>query len=684
MKSKLIISLIIFSFAFAMPVFATNDPYSNFQWYLPDIKADKAWLLTKGSATVVVAVIDTGVDLNHPDLTGNIWTNGREIPGDAIDNEGNGFIDDSHGWNFVKNNAKPSPTLSGSANFEAVSHGTFVSGLIAAAQDNGHGISGVAPGVRIMPLVALDENGYGNSANVAKAIDYAVANGASIINLSFGGYEYSSALKKSIDNAYRQGVLIVAASGNMEKGNTAGRDLTKHPVYPVCYDRDSDVNKVLGVIATDLKHKVAPFTNYGEGCIDIAAPGVDLISLNYHDAGYAQLRGYVADHWQGSSFATALVSGAAALLKSYNPSLTPAQMITALTGHSGILFVDQDKYRGQVGEGMLDVYQAMQSVTAGPGVIVSVKNVAATALPANSPAQIFVSPKSGKSAAIRVFNAKLENIAELSIIGGAKFKGINFQLDAVDAEAHKVIAAGATTGSDPLVRVLSITGEMLHSFYAFDTKFKGGVEVATGDVNGDGEAEIVAVPQGQSSSIVKVFDADGKLLNQFYAYDKSYAGGLHVRIADMDGDGVSEIAIAPRAGMMPKIKFFSGLGQLKKSLTVYDARFLGGVNFNLVDINKDGKIDVLTGQGKGGAPVVKAVDYNGKQLLSFTAYDKTFNGGVEVTSADWNSDGKMEIITAPSTKGGPHVKIFDQKGKLLQEFFAWESTFTGGVNIDAK
>ncbi len=258
------------------------------------------------TAEVIVAVIDTGVNINHPDLNKNIWVNKKELNGKpGVDDDQNGYIDDLNGWDFVHNDNSP---------FDDGHHGSHVSGIIAAVVGNG-GVVGVAPNVKIMPLKGLYGYGSGMLADLINAIYYAADNGASVINASWGGQmeelEESRALREAILYATNHGVLFVAAAGNEALDND------QIPMMPSSYDVDG----ILSVAATDQEDKLASFSNVGMGSVDVAAPGVYIassISWNPQGAEYEIM--------SGTSMATPMVAGLAALLKSVDPKLTQKQL----------------------------------------------------------------------------------------------------------------------------------------------------------------------------------------------------------------------------------------------------------------------------------------------------------------------------------------------------------------------
>ena len=221
-----------------------------------DIDALEVWDVTTGSADVVVAVIDSGVDVNHPDLKDNIWTNAGEVPDNDIDDDGNGYVDDVNGWDFLVNDNDPR---------DAHGHGTHVAGTVAAVGDNNTGIAGVSWRAKIMPLRFLNAWGLGSNADAIAAIEYANNMGADIINNSWGGGGYDLALKSAIDAS---NAVVMCAAGNSSRNNDG------IPHYPSSY---SSAN-IIAVAATNQDDQLAWFSNYGAVSVDVAAPGTNIYS----------------------------------------------------------------------------------------------------------------------------------------------------------------------------------------------------------------------------------------------------------------------------------------------------------------------------------------------------------------------------------------------------------------------
>lgn len=295
-------------------------------WKKYDAKADKR--------RVVVALIDTGVDYTHPELADSIWVNEDEIPGDGIDNDGNGYIDDYYGWNFYAGNAE---VFSGKED----NHGTHSAGTIAAAR-NGTGITGICDPayVKIMIVKTLGtEAGIGTADNVAKAIRYAEANGASICNLSFGTGRYSEELYRTMKES---GMLFVVAAGNGDEAGH-GYDIDSKPVYPASFDLDN----IIAVGNLQFDGQMDSASNYGKKNVDLAAPGSYILST---------VSGGRYSYMSGTSMAAPMVTGAAALLYSYDPNLA----ITEVKGRILNSVRHLDRLEGKtVSGGMPDVSAAL-------------------------------------------------------------------------------------------------------------------------------------------------------------------------------------------------------------------------------------------------------------------------------------------------------------------------------------
>jgi len=286
-----------------------NDTEFSKQWGLKKIEAEKAWDYSQGSSDVIVAVLDTGIDYNHPDLKDNIWINQTEICDNNKDDDGNGKVDDCKGWNFDDNNNDPmDDDIDGSG-----SHGTHVAGIIGAVGNNNFGVAGVSWNVKLMAVKVLDNHGSGYISDIVAGIDYARNNGAKILNLSLEAEEDVSginSLKDAIANA--RDCLFVVAAGN------GGLDLDKNNIYPASYK----LPNLISVSATDENDKKASFSNYGVNTVHLAAPGVGIISTKSKKAPGFNNYTTAFFYETGTSMAAPFVTGVAALLKAKYPSYT--------------------------------------------------------------------------------------------------------------------------------------------------------------------------------------------------------------------------------------------------------------------------------------------------------------------------------------------------------------------------
>ena len=248
--------------------------------------------------------------------------------------------------------------------------------------------------------------------------------------------------------------------------------------------------------------------------------------------------------------------------------------------------------------------------------------------------------------------------------------------------AGGLVAVGAGPGGSPHVKGYDPAGGVVFSFLAYDPAFGGGVSVATGDVTGDGVADIVTAALAGGGPHVKVFDGvTGAEVRSFLAYAPGFAGGVSVGVADLDGDGFADIVTGAGAGGGPHVKVFSGkTGAEVRSFFAYDPAFAGGVNVAAAG----GRI--VTGAGAGGGPHVKVFDWSSGQVVhSFLAFGDAFGGGVSVAAGDLTGDGVPNVVAAAGAGGGPHVRVFDgATGTPAASFYAYDPAFGGGVSVAAS
>ena len=300
-----------------------------------DIDAEAAWEITTGNKNTLVAIIDTGIDYNHPDIKANIWTNAAEANGTVgVDDDGNGVIDDIHGYNAITNSGDP---------MDDHGHGTHCAGTIGGNGNDGVGVAGVNWEANIMGVKFLDADGSGSLEGAVKAIAYANKMGAKVMSNSWGGGGFSQALFDVIAETNTSGALFIAAAGNDYTNNDTS------PAYPASYQ----VENIISVAAVDNKGLKAGFSNYGKKTVHLGAPGVNILSST----------GGAYDSWSGTSMATPHVSGVAALVWGHETNLTAkevkARLLTTARPLAGL--------RGKTTTGaMLNAYNAVSNTTPAP------------------------------------------------------------------------------------------------------------------------------------------------------------------------------------------------------------------------------------------------------------------------------------------------------------------------------
>ena len=347
------------------PTLIPNDPRYAQQYHWPLIRAPEAWNVTTGSANVVIAFVDTGCDLDHPDLVGRIFTNPGEVPGNGVDDDHNGFVDDVHGWDFYNGTSDPNPEPDGvddDSNGEPddqVSHGTLTAGIACATGNNGWGVAGMNWGARILPIQVFPDDGGSSVSRVVEGIDYAVAMGADILNLSLGG-DYAQSFTPAIANAYTHGVLVVAAAGN---NGRELRNVQSSWSSPVCNDGTIGVdNNVFGVGATDQSDRIGSFSNFDGSTprqfVECCAPGQAIYGPAYYAPAFPHLSSYFYSN-TGTSFAAPIVSGLAGLVLAIHPGYTPDQVRAAVQAGCDNIDALNPGFEGKLGAGRVNAARVL-------------------------------------------------------------------------------------------------------------------------------------------------------------------------------------------------------------------------------------------------------------------------------------------------------------------------------------
>jgi subtilisin family serine protease len=398
---------------------ATADDRQNEQWAIAPgsvLSLPGAWQLADG-AGVTVAIVDSGARLEHPDLAPNIWTNFDEVPGNRVDDDNNGYVDDVHGVDL--SSSRPGQNLS-----DGWGHGTHVAGIVGAAR-NRRGVVGVAPRAKLMIVRVLDGNGAGTTGGVAEGIRYAAANGARVVNLSLSGPEKDPRLVAAVQAANAANVLLVTSAGN------DGVDIDSKPAYPAALASPN----LLAVASTDPNsgRGISEFSNYGRLAVQVAAPSAEILSTS-SDGSYVLK--------SGTSMAAPIVAGVAALAASVNPTISAADLRALLTQNAA-------RSTLRVASGYVDALNTVLDASGGRGQDAttppSLRILEATRKGRRTRVQATVR---GSTAAIRRYRVKLGKrvVATLAARRNTfrvtvRKRGSRVRIDALDASGRKVVSA---------------------------------------------------------------------------------------------------------------------------------------------------------------------------------------------------------------------------------------------------
>jgi hypothetical protein len=525
-----------------------NDPGYPLQWAPPIMQTPTAWNVTTGARIVVVAVLDSGLDLSHPDLIANTWKNPRELATNGIDDEKNGFIDDVYGWNFLTNTNNVQDTYG---------HGTHVSGIIGAVGNNGVGITGLGWQVALMPLKILGDNGIGTVSAALAAMSYVTMmrrdfeTNIVVSNNSWGASTSASVVMRDAIAAMGDvGIAFVAAAGN----NSSNNDVV--PRYPSGYD----VPNVISVAASDQADSLSSFSNYGPTTVDLAAPG-SLI--------YSTLSGGQYGYLSGTSMAAPQVTGAIALLNAGKPGLTVAQTRAAILGST-------DTIPSMVGltvtGGRLNINGAMKSLGLTPVVPPIPPPPAPPPTPAEQPfTDNFNQPNSPALSGFwgtRIGSIGITDQAAVSRVAGASISTLN-NVKIVDSANQAFVNLRAGTSAGLVARYTGggDTRMYLANIARSGSGFIGRIYRNTGAAWTVLTSGIITAASG-----VLQFDVAGSSLTLFFngirvagAYDTTIpgAGGVGIRLtgagATLDNYSQSTLtAPAPVNAVLPFTDTFNG------------------------------------------------------------------------------------------------------------------------------
>ena len=656
MKINKILLILIISFFCTQNLYAydnlPNDPELEKLFYLQNIKALNAWEINAKSPDVVVAVIDTGVDIYNPDLEGNIWINTDEVMADGIDNDDNGYIDDYYGWDFIISSPDPRPKFHTKKNKIGIIHGTIVAGVIGARGNNDFGVTGLTWETKIMSLRALNAVGSGDMEFTIEAIYYAVDNGADIINLSIIGDAFHDELEKAIKYAYDNNVVLVTAAGNNVEGE-AEMDLDILPRYPVCID--SNRNYVLGVGSVNPDDEKSYYSNYGSDCLDLVAPGENIYSLRVYEPIFGDYQEYFGGFYSGTSMAAPLVSATAALIKGLRPELLNYEIYDLIINNTDDIDNLNLKYKTKLGSGRLNTYESLLAAASYESEVMTT----------------YLAPKSGFKPEVRIFNNEGQVIKSFLAYNENFIGGVNLASADLDDNGIKEIITGAGTSGGPHVRIFNQNGEVLKQFFAYDINFDGGVLVDAGDVDNDGEIEIITAPQKNAKPLIKIFNSDLELESEFLAFDESYRGELNLTLSDINGDGSSEIVV--NSGQ--EVKIFTNSGKLIHKFNISVNNLSNDVRVIASNLYGDIRSEFIVIAGTTDKAFVNIFSTTGNLEYSWQAFNEFDLHDLDIAVGNFNKGPNKEVLVINKNL----LRVYSFNGELLDELVVDYNN--QGVNI---
>ncbi|NOX88694.1 MAG: S8 family serine peptidase [Calditrichaeota bacterium] len=648
----------------------TNDSLIDRQWYLQKIGIPQAWQKTQGDSSVIVAIIDTGIDYRHPDLQGCIWRNPGEAGGKAgYDDDGNGLIDDIIGWDFTD-----APRFADWGDYQTPDsdpmdefmggHGTQIAGIIAAKSDNLIGISGIAPGLKIMNLRAGTASGYLEEDDVIRALLYALDKGAKIVNMSFGDLQASALFHDVVNYLWKNGVLLVAAAGNSG---------TNEVFYPAGFEETVAV----GSSAKD--DWLAGFSNYGY-VLDLIAPGVDIVSTA-PDGKYGTV--------SGTSFSAPMVSAVSGLILSQNPEFNNEQVRNILkssAAHHASL-----KPGKQTGAGRVDAYRALQIQKGGELRIIypaqssaiakdtlfitatayhpDLKTVKLFYAPGENPDQwneigqwqyrFFIEDTVGKLPIKSFPDTTLSIRLTMELLDGKRIEQMrSVKIDRSPPQITKLLLEPAYQGlerivlafiesDDPVTLKMSFlksgSAEAVNEIFVPD-RFKSHFVKIDRDVSMGAERVLISLKNasGLTASVKKEIPLNFPDPFEFKPWQplnpELPSGYLFPRATDLDGDGNKELIMSryQHSGAFGPVVIYENInGNFVSQFQTVDS----WIPRDAGDVNQNGKKELLLGIGKHSR-LIEAPSQN--TFPQTVIWEDTSFWAAALT--DWDQDGKGEIV----------------------------------------
>ncbi|MBN1510011.1 MAG: S8 family serine peptidase, partial [Sedimentisphaerales bacterium] len=642
------------------PCRTPNDPEFADQYAHQLIQMEDAWDICTGSRDVIVGVIGSGVDVNHPDLKDNIWVNKGETPGNNLDDDGNGFVDDVYGWDFMFDSGQI---------ILLDEHETQVAGVIAGVGNNGIGVSGVNWQCSIMVL----EMGY-TSDEIAAALDYATANGAHVVNMSFGGEnldaEDDAVVRAAIDNAYKAGVFLVASAGNSD---------STQPSYPAGYPN------VMAVASTNGEDTKTGHSSFG-AWVDISAPGTDIVTTDVDGE-------YIAT--AGTSFSSPYVAAVAALLFAHRPDLTAIEARAILENTTDPLdYGDLDPNLGYIGTGRVNAYEALLAVD---------ERLPLGEISAPRQNQVFAADANqiGICALVHGDSHRIEyrlygQTDWTAVPDGAApdpngFVRVSLANPGVGTyELRLRVAAGQRTHIDRKIFGVTVAANQAHWPRPEDPEsdeFWGLYFVGSPlclDINGDGRNEIIQssvdfLSYYYGGGMVNIWTQDGNSLPNWPVSMGSYGYPTSLAVGDIDGDGDYEVVAGSEMdGAVCAYHVESG-----KIVDGNWPALVGGwygyiaAGPVLADLDDDGNSEILV------ALDLETMDMDGLIALQGDGsylWQRRYTSVGPMSVADMDRDGDVEIALSGLGPGLTRVYTFilDNRG---QQVARWKGGSPKGTAI---
>jgi len=635
----------------ASVVFARNpnDP-EPIQLSYDLIGVTKAWDITVGSRDVIVAVIDNGFDAFHPDLRDNVWKNIDEFLNNGIDDDHNGYIDDVWGWNFIASqdeqgwvgNNDPRPNVN---NLESTAtsaglfnHGTFVAGLIGAVGNNGKDGAGINWRVRLMNLRIIDNNGSTANPPLSEAVRYAVNNGAHVINVSAVTSIVTDDMVDAIQYAFQHGVAVIAAAGNDHQA-----DLDMNPIYPICIDAHSSEEWILGVNAVTADRRFAIFSNIGETCIDLTAPGVQINStLRYSPQNGLNER--YGGNWSGTSLATPLVSGAAALIKSIQPTWGARQIYEALLSTTDRTPGTDDKtYKKLFGAGLLQIDRAVQyALDHRSSLYLGVRALWA------------IDTTTGIFQTRDVASERDESEQHVAL------RAIDDITTYIDTNGNRVVATIGPFGSGS-ERAVRLFNEQWGLIDEWSVHLSVPARIVVGDVNDDDVIDIVVTPQQEADVLATIFTINGVFESSIRGY--ALSGTIPALVHNTDTQKPELVlAFASKGGITVR-RYTATMDVSHEFLTDTLSRISG---FGVGDIDGNGREAYVLLAHDDDPPYLVYLNTDGSLKRKFLSFDGQTQGSLGMIVVDWNQDGREDVVVFGAR--AETIRVWSNHSRRLAEW----------------